>query len=1032
MSEIKLISPMLDDFIIGDVFSDHNGVRCVPAMKNNSDTRYIVKVISIPASQVQLQAFLLTGIYRTPESAKEYFTELVSGVENELTILSKLSKLEGFLDYEAYQVVEKEDEVGYDIYLLATYKRSLDRHFRKYPMTHLAAVNLGLDMCAALSVCRQTGYLYCDLKPGNIFINDDNEYRIGDIGFLPLNGLRFATLHDRYRSPYTAPELQDPIAPISESSDIYAAGLILYQAYNGGALPFQGLAPNEVLQPPLYADYEMSEIILKACAPDPADRWEDPIKMGQAIVSYMQRNGANDTPIAPPIVRDEPHEEAAPAAGDEATPALLPTDEEAAAQIGQNEEDALIIPGFLTDEAAVPGEEPPVEEAASVEAAEAPAEEDVGNLSFMDEMVNDETAPAEEMAEEIVYSELSDDANDILAQVDELIAHETPNAADVLENTDAEISAAVEETLADPTDETENAAEDPLSKTVAQISLVVEASENAIETQLDPGIELPVDESTEESEDLPEAVQDEQEDILGEELADEDMAEEKPKSSIGSKILVSFLIFVIIACIGVAGFLFYNNYYMKTVDKLTIVGVDNRLTVSVLTDADPDLLSVICTDTYGNKQTAPMLGGAATFSDLAPDTLYKITLDISGFHGLKGDIKGTYTTAPQTEVMSFTAITGAEAGTAILNFTVKGHDSESWVVTYTAPGEQERSQTFSGHTTTITDLTLDATYTFTLDSSSNVYVFGQNKLDYTAGELVYPEALTVTSFTDEGITVTWETPEGITVPQWTVMCYNDSGYSQNVTTAENTASFTGVDRNGSYTIEVTAAGMSVGERFFLSKNTVAVTDFVTALNGKYLDISWKFAGNTPAGSWILTYVFENEETEVAVSTEGTTARIENVVPKGNYTFTLRLDDGTTVVNDIQTVKVDAAADFQAYGVSKANLTFAMCVPPDIEDWIWWGAKERTTEFTVGEKAGFVMHVNNYYQYVEDPVTIMCVVRDKDGQLLSVSTADDVWTKMWIQNYGEITLTNMPQEIGEYTVEIYFNSTFVHEQTFTVS
>ena len=371
MSEIKLISPLLDDFIIGDVFSDHNGVRCVPAMKNNSDSRYIVKVISVPASQVQLQAFLLTGVYRTEEDAKAYFAELASNIEKEMSILSKLSALEGFVDYEGYQVVEKEDEVGYDIYLLAPYRRSLERHYRKYPMTHLGAVNLGLDMCAALSVARQAGFLVVDLKPGNIFIGEDKEYRIGDIGFLPMNGLRFATLHDRYRSPYTAPEVQDPFAPISDKLDIYAAGLVLYQAYNGGALPFVGAAPNEVLQPPLYADYEMSEIILKACSPDHAERWEDPIKMGQAIVSYMQRNGANDTPIAPPIIQDIPEPEPQPAAVDPETAEIMELIGDEDTELGDLDQistDELL--GIETGIAEGAAQELPVEDAENQQPAE--------------------------------------------------------------------------------------------------------------------------------------------------------------------------------------------------------------------------------------------------------------------------------------------------------------------------------------------------------------------------------------------------------------------------------------------------------------------------------------------------------------------------------------------------------------------------------------------------------------------------------------------------------------------------------------
>ncbi len=1091
MSEIKLISPLLDDFIIGDVFSDHNGVHCVPAMKNNSDTRYIVKVISVPASQVQVQAFLLTGVYRTEEEAKAYFAELTANVENEMSVLAKLTALEGFVNYEGYQVVEKEDEIGFDIYLLATYRRSLERHFRKYPMTHLGAVNLGLDMCAALSVARQAGYLVVDLKPGNIFIGEDNEYRIGDIGFLPLSNLRFATLHDRYRSPYTAPEVQDPFAPISDKLDIYAAGLVLYQAYNGGALPFMGDAPNEVLQPPLYADYEMSEIILKACAPDPADRWEHPVKMGQAIVSYMQRNGANDTPIAPPIIQDiaEPAPQPLPMdpetaeimdligtdaiegvdpdqistddllgiSGEELIPSeaaeLLPEadpdapQEEAAAEdtpaqesvaqelseqldlFEQAQEDddkpeaaAVILPADTADETA--SQEAPAEPAPQTVDGD---DEDLSSLAFMNELINDETAPDEDTAEAVIYSELSDDANDILAHVDDLIAHETPAPMTITDSPEAEEAAAVvEEVLADVEAAGELPATDELSQTVAAISLVVESSDDPIETQIESGIELPLEETVEAEEEVPaepEAVEEEYY---------EEPYEDKPKRNIGSKLLIAFLITVIIGCIVVGGYLFYRNFYMKTIDKLYIKGEGNTLTVSVLTDADTQLLSVICTDTYGNKQTAPLLGGTATFTDLAPDSLYRISIDISGFHGLSGETKGTYTTEPQTEIMSFSAITGPEVGTVILNFTVKGFDAQTWVITYNTPGEQEQTHSFSGHSATISGLTPDASYTFVLDSEENAYVFGENKLEYTASELIYAQDLRVTEFTEESLTVEWTEPDGFSGAQWTVMCYNDSGYSQNLTTTENKAVFTDVDRSASYTIEVTAGGMSVGQYFYISKNAVIANNFSAVSNGKDLDISWGFEGNMPAGNWILTYLFEDSDTEVALTPNGTTVRIENAVPKGNYTIKLRLDDGTTVLNDVQKLTVAEAAKFENYGLKAQNINFSMCVPPDNENWIWWGAKTHKSDFKIGEKAGFVIRANNGNLWVADPMTILCVIRDKDGKLLSTSLTEDVWNKMWVENHGEIDLPHMPTEAGEYNVEVYFNGALVHEQGFTVS
>ena len=168
MAEYKLISPLLDSFAMGDPVSEHNGVRCCPAMDQNTKDKYIVKIISIPASQTKLDALLLTGAYPSPEAAALYFKDLADDIEKEVQTLSKLSKMEGFLPYTGSQVVPMENGTGYNVYLLGTYKKSLSKFFSREPMTHLRAINLGLDLCAALAVCRRSGYLYADLKPENV------------------------------------------------------------------------------------------------------------------------------------------------------------------------------------------------------------------------------------------------------------------------------------------------------------------------------------------------------------------------------------------------------------------------------------------------------------------------------------------------------------------------------------------------------------------------------------------------------------------------------------------------------------------------------------------------------------------------------------------------------------------------------------------------------------------------------------------------------------------------------------------------
>ena len=83
MSEQKLISPLLDGFAMGNPMSDHDGVRCCPAIKENTEKKYIVKIVSVPASQVQMDALLLAGAYKDPADAMDYYKELAEDVTKE-------------------------------------------------------------------------------------------------------------------------------------------------------------------------------------------------------------------------------------------------------------------------------------------------------------------------------------------------------------------------------------------------------------------------------------------------------------------------------------------------------------------------------------------------------------------------------------------------------------------------------------------------------------------------------------------------------------------------------------------------------------------------------------------------------------------------------------------------------------------------------------------------------------------------------------------------------------------------------------
>ena len=232
------VSPLLDGFTIGTPVNDHYGVCCYPAVKENSERKYIVKVISIPASQTQLDALLITGAYKNAAEAGDYFRQTAGDLIREVQLLQNLSRLEGFLPYEGCQVEPmQKNRTGYRICLLSGFRLSLERYMHRHTVSHLEAVNLGIDICAALAACRKAGMMYIDLKPSNIFISNKKEYKIGDLGFTPLDSMKYSSMPEKYRSCYTPPELLDDFSVLNGTADTYALGMILYQIFNHGALP---------------------------------------------------------------------------------------------------------------------------------------------------------------------------------------------------------------------------------------------------------------------------------------------------------------------------------------------------------------------------------------------------------------------------------------------------------------------------------------------------------------------------------------------------------------------------------------------------------------------------------------------------------------------------------------------------------------------------------------------------------------------------------------------------------------------------
>lgn len=1004
MSEPTLISPLLDGFTMGQPISEHDGVSCCPAIKEDTDKKYIVKIITIPATQTQMDALLLAGAYKDPADAMEYYRMVGEDVQKEAELLKQLSQQEGFLSYEGWQMAPiTRKRLGYQVYLVGSYKRSLDKHLRRSPVTQLEAMNLGLDLCSALTACRKAGSLYVALKPSNIFVSDRKQYRIGDLGFISLDALSYTALPKKYQSPYTPPELFDPMAALNLTTDTYAVGLILYQLYNDGQLPFREKAPVEALPSPVNADYELAEIIMKAIDPDPAKRWDDPAELGKALASYMQRNAVNDVPITHVV----PLESVAVAAPE-------------TAPIGEPAEAAPAVePEFKT-------------ETVSAESVSAPETEEVKSP---------EETPEAEPAQEIFSASGNDD---VTAQTP---VPESPESV--------ESPAQTEELPAEPEEDVSSSeSEMPVPEgPYDDFTGILAKAEDLIQHEAPEGVVLP---------DVPEPpdpfafAKEDSEDIDDSDIPVDPVMEEEgapapkkkkkgqkkyadPKYKRRTKRLISALTFLLALCLaGLAGFWYYQNIYLQAINRILINGTRDQLTVIVDTDAQEALLSVTCSDNYGNSQSQPLSGGTAVFTDLQPSTLYTIQLDIDGFHKLVGKTSDIFTTDATTNILSFTSAAGTEDGSVVLNFAVEGEEPEQWILHYAAENEEAREETFEGHSVSISGLTVGKTYTFTLDAGDSLTLGGEKSLQFVATRLIVADNLALTSSSDGEITVHWNTPGDVLVDSWTVRCYSEGGYDEKQTVTDSEAVFIGIDPASSYTVEVVASGMTQPARASITANPIRVSGLsVDDSQPRSLTVNWDYTGNKPDGGWLLIYTVDGGGKSV-VKCDQPQALIAPKIPGAKYAMTLQAADGTTVLSGSLTYSCPETAAFNQFEFSAENVEAKLLRTPNQAKWYCENvdASDYTDTFVSGESISIAVRNSKSFYLPGTEVEILYVIRDAYGNVLPdyVAVQKVFWKNIWAggdARCGEFTIPNVPESAGSYELSLIVDGMEMAKLPFTI-
>ena len=277
--------------------------------------RAALKVISFPKDPGELEEWRQSG-YDDQTLAQSYRRQM-ERVLNEYKLLMELKGTSHIVNCDTYEVIAHPDGIGWDIYLRMELLTPLKSYLGN-KITQRQVVALGADLCDALACCQQLDIIHRDIKPDNILVANNGDYKLGDFGIAKTTEKTMAGT--RAGTPgFIAPEVYHN-QPYGKSVDIYSLGMVLYWMLNRRVLPFLPLPPQmpspdemqeallrrmrgEALPRPADGSRALQDVVLKACAYDPADRYATPEEFRRALeaVRAADTSTVDTIPDAQPV-----------------------------------------------------------------------------------------------------------------------------------------------------------------------------------------------------------------------------------------------------------------------------------------------------------------------------------------------------------------------------------------------------------------------------------------------------------------------------------------------------------------------------------------------------------------------------------------------------------------------------------------------------------------------------------------------------------------------------------------------------------
>lgn len=256
-----------------------------------------VKVISFPKNKEDIEADFTDGYDLV--SVRNKYKDMLHRYVDEYQIMLTFKGQTNIVSCDDFEAKPHEDGIGWDVFIRMELLTPLTTLIKQYEgiIPEEKVIKVGKDICLALMLCESKNIVHRDIKPENIMVSEFGDYKLGDFGIArTLDHTTQATTVGSER--YMAPEVIKR-EEYGKEVDIYSLGLVLYWMLNNRKRPFidadhlpshdeialaeDRRTKGDPLPPPKYGSRDLQNIILKACAYAPKDRFSSAREMYQAL-----------------------------------------------------------------------------------------------------------------------------------------------------------------------------------------------------------------------------------------------------------------------------------------------------------------------------------------------------------------------------------------------------------------------------------------------------------------------------------------------------------------------------------------------------------------------------------------------------------------------------------------------------------------------------------------------------------------------------------------------------------------------------